>query len=167
MDYYRTGYAMGIILFALAIFVIPWIFFLLTQQNTLKAIQPQNRTMNPGEVWLTLIPFFGLIWIFIVVNRIADSLNRELNSSTFSFEQNNNNYQQSQSKPTYSIGLAYCVLFACSIIPVLGSLAGLGGLICWIIYWVKLSELKSKVEANRYNTMNTPSEKREEEAMRY
>jgi len=51
-------------------------YFLITQQNTLKAIQQQNRLMRPGEVWLQLIPLFGIVWQFIVVTRISDSIRR-------------------------------------------------------------------------------------------
>ncbi|SRR5215203_1959020 len=76
----------------LGLFLIPAIFFLLTQQNTLKAIQPHNRAMSPGQVWLQLIPIFGMIWQFFVVSKISDSLRRELaaRNTTFSFEESSN-----------------------------------------------------------------------------
>ena len=137
--------------------LLPFIFFLIAQQNTLKNIQLQHRKMNPGEVWLQLIPIFGLVWQFIVVTRISESIRRELSTNTFSFE-NNAAYDDFDSpKPTYSMGIAYCVLFCCSIIPLIGAIIALAGLVCWIIYWVQLSEMKNKLVQKRYSLASPPS----------
>lgn len=147
-------------LIVFAVLVIPFIFFFLSQQNTLKAIQPQNRTMSPGQVWLQLIPLFGLVWQFIVVTRIADSIQRELSSeTTFSFDQQRVPYYNG-TKPTYSIGIAYCVLFCCAIIPFLGILTSIAGLICWIIYWIQLSDQKNKIQMKQYSNTSSQTSSR-------
>lgn len=152
MDSLETnGIFWTIILLAIAIGLIPFILFLLTQQNTLKAIKPQNRSMEPGMVWLQLIPLFSLVWQFIVVSRIAESIKREFNS--WGSEDSILGYSNAEAVnignelPTYSIGIAYCVLFCCSIVPLLGGLASIAGLICWIIYWIKLAEFKRQLAA--------------------
>jgi hypothetical protein len=124
------------ILICIAIAMIPVIFYLLTLQNALKAVSPANQKMPPGQVWLILIPLFGLVWSFIVVNRIADSLKAEFAAR---------NIQVAEDRPGYSIGLTYCILFCCGIVPLLGILASIGGFVCWIIYWVKISEYKHKL----------------------
>ena len=149
----NVGFIFFFMLIALAIVLIPAIFFLITQQNTLKAIQPENRTMNPGEVWLQLIPLFGWVWQFIVVSRISDSLRREFNSwtnDTIFQGQGNAAIYVGYSKPTYGIGLAMCICNCCTIVPCLGYLAWLGALVCWIIYWVQLAEWKGKVQRRFY-----------------
>jgi len=64
-------------LFLLLLFIVPAILFVLTQQNTLKAIRPENRLLSPGLVWLQFIPVFGQVWQFIVVGRIAGSAVRQ------------------------------------------------------------------------------------------
>ena len=51
--------------------LVPYIFFLVAQQNTLRVVDVQHRTMLPEQVWLQLIPVFGLVWQFIVVKNIA------------------------------------------------------------------------------------------------
>jgi hypothetical protein len=151
MELFGVGAVLSIVFFLLGIFLIPFIFFLITQQNTLKAIQPQNRTMSPGEVWLQLIPLFHIVWRFIVVKRIAESIRNELSSgNAFSFEESNYSPYLNDEKPTQQIGMAYCILGAVSYIPILGSLAGLAELVCWIIYWVKLSEYKNQIESKKY-----------------
>jgi hypothetical protein len=142
------GFSGGVafVLIFFVVFVGIALVFLLTQYNTLKAIQPQNRAMSPGEVWLQLIPLFNLVWQFIVVQRIAESISRELSSNVFSFEERQplQLYQQG-SRPTYQIGMAMCVLNVFGFIPLLGSLARIAGLICWIIYWVQLSSYKNQI----------------------
>src|SRR6185312_1059145 len=61
----------------LALIVILWltlialVFFLLALQDALKKCAPSSRTMAPGEVWLWIIPVFGLVWQFIAVRNVA------------------------------------------------------------------------------------------------
>lgn len=113
--------------------LLPTIFFLLTLQNTLKAIRGENRKMNPGEVWLMLIPFFGLIWLFIVVGRIADSIADECESRQIGLSDN---------RPTYNLGIAFGVCSLCSVIPMLGVFSAIAALVLWIIYWVKVNNYR-------------------------
>lgn len=125
------------VLIILFLFLIPFIFYLLTLQNTLKAISPENRKMEPGMVWLMFIPVFGMVWQFIVVNRMADSIQAQLNKAGVSVT----------SRPAHGVGIAMCVLFCTGWIPVVGSLGTVAGIICWIIYWVKIAEFKKNIES--------------------
>lgn len=122
--------------------IIPFIFYLVTLQSTLNEVSFENRKIQPAQVWLSLIPLFGLIWQFIIVNRLADSLREEFNSRNILLD---------ESRPGSGIGLAYCILFCCSVIPFLGFLTAVAGLICWIIYWVKINDYKLKLRQN-YST---------------
>lgn len=116
--------------------LIPLIFYLITLQNTLKKVNPENQKMTPGSVWMILIPGFGIVWHFIVVNRISVSLKLE-------FEKRN--IQVNEVLPGKSIGITFCILASCSIIPFVGVLASVGGLVCWIIYWSKIAGYKNKL----------------------
>ncbi len=126
-----------ILLIIPALFVIPLIFYLLTLQNTFNAISAENRKMQSGEVWLTLIPLFGLVWQFIIVNRLADSLKAEFDVK---------NIKVYEERPGVGIGIAYCILFCCSIIPFVNFLTGVAGIICWIIYWSKINNYRIKLK---------------------
>lgn len=152
-------------LILLAAILVPAIFFLLTEANTLKLISPENRLMRPGQVWLQLIPLFGQIWQFVVVTRIAGSIQKQWQAGDedsilgISAEAAADTGKR---KPTMGIGMAYCQLSVGSILCNyifkaredyrLGAIVGLIGLasmICWIVYWVQLAgwkrRLKSKV----------------------
>ncbi len=120
--------------------LIPMIFFLLTLQNTLNAVSFENRKMEPGLVWLSLIPLFGMVWQFIVVDRMAGSLQAEFAKRGIATE---------EARPGNSIGLAYCILFCCSLIPFLGYITSIAGLICWIIYWIRINDYKNRLLAGR------------------
>jgi hypothetical protein len=140
-------------------FLIPAILFVLAQQNTLRIISPENREMSPGSVWLQIIPVFGLIWQFFVVTRIAHSISKEMASKIGESILDNAQVQitESDASPTYTIGMAYCALTTLSIIinystrhstsnlKLFGSFLFLIGMVCWIIYWVRLVNSKNKL----------------------
>jgi hypothetical protein len=105
---------------AIAIGIGIQILFLLTMSKCLKQISSRNRKMEPGQVWLCLIPIFGYVWSFIMVLRVAESLQYE-------FEDRGLRGDGDYGK---TIGLVYLI----------GSLVcGPVGLVCWIMYWLKIS----------------------------
>ena len=118
-------------LIAISVLFIPAIFYLLTLSRALEKCSPASRTMQPGMVWLMLIPFFGLIWNFFIVLALSNSLGREFPARGVT---------QLDPEPGKSIGLAMCVCMACGIIPVLGIVASLVSLVLWVVYWIKIVE---------------------------
>jgi hypothetical protein len=121
-----------------AILLVPAIFFLLTLQNTLSKCAPGYRTMEPGMVWLLLVPLFSLIWSFLVVIAVARSLANEYARRGI---------VSPEPLPGQPIGIAMCVCVCCTIIPLLGILAGLASLVLWIVYWVKIAEFSRMLDA--------------------
>jgi hypothetical protein len=111
--------------------LIPAIFYLLTLQNTLGKCAPATRTMEPGMVWLQLIPFFHLIWSFFVVMALGESLGNEFRRR---------GVPNTDRQPGQSIGMAMCVCGCCAMIPLINFLAGPAAFVLWIIYWVKIAE---------------------------
>jgi len=57
--------------------VVTYFFFLFTVQNALCRVSPRNRLMEPGMVWLMLIPCFNIIWQFFIATRVPGSLRNE------------------------------------------------------------------------------------------
>lgn len=124
-----------IVLIIFAIALLPTIFFLLTLHRTLEEVSIENRLMPAGQVWLAIIPIFGWIWMFIIVSRMADSLQKE-----FALR----GVETKEARPGYSVGLAYCILTICGFIP----FATLAALICWIVYWVNIADFKNQLTRN-------------------
>ena len=128
----------------LVIFIIPVCFFLLTLQNTLKIISPENRKMSPGNVWLILIPLFGMAWQFIMVRRIADSISEECVRL---------NIDVKEKMPTYTIGLIYCISSIIFLIPITKTVGSIAALVTWIMYWIKVNQYRKLLIANKDNYM--------------
>jgi hypothetical protein len=105
------------------------ILFLLTLQKCLSRIEPPNRTMEPGMVWLNLVPCFNIVWNFITVIRISESLEKEFRSRGMPVS---GDYGR-------GIGLTFLICNLLGIIPFVGLVTGLIGLVCWIVYWVKIA----------------------------
>lgn len=111
------------------------IFYLKNLQDVLKECSPGNQQVPPGNVWLMLIPFFNIVYPFILYPKISESLRRE-------FEERGSEQQGDYLK---GIGMTMAILNICGVIPVLGSIAGLANLILLIIYWVRTAEFKNKL----------------------
>ena len=126
----------------LIVLSVPAVPYILTLQNTLKAIRPQNRKMKPTDVWLLLIPLFNLVWHFIVVTHITNSINVEYRSRNLSLN----------SQTSYGVGMTLCILCCLCLIPFLPILAFIPALICWIIFWVQIHGHKNRIIALSYSS---------------
>ena len=131
----------------LAVFFLFVVLFLLQQQRLLRDIRPENRLMPPGNVWLQLIPFYGLFFQFKVVAQIADSIRNELTVST-----DNNWLDDAQvaanERPTYNRGITLAVPSCCSLIrlPILENIIALAIIIWWILYWIELRKYHQQIK---------------------
>ena len=125
-----AGWHLAVWIIALVVFIL----YLITLMNTLNAVSAQNRRLTPGLVFLLLIPLFNLIWNFIVVTKIRDSLQAEFSARNL----------QGQGFG-YGVGLAMCILYIVSIIPLINLLAAPAALVCWIIYWVQIAGFKAQL----------------------
>jgi hypothetical protein len=131
-----TSIGLGIgVMVGVLIALVVLVFYLLTLQKALTRCSPENRAMQPGMVWLQLIPLFNLVWQFFNVINVAKSLGAEFQKRGMGEDP----------QPGKTLGLVTCILFCCGIIPVLGALCSLAGLVCWIIYWVKIAGYSNKL----------------------
>jgi len=119
----------------LAVALIPGIFFILTLQKALQRCSPESRTTSPGTAWLLLVPLFNIIWQFILVSRMSESLHNEFIKRNI----------EEEPAPGKAIGIAFCILNICGIIPIIGIVASVCGLVCWIVYWVKIAGYSGKI----------------------
>jgi len=101
--------------------------------------------MQPGMVWLLLIPLFNLIWIFFVATGIGKSLGAEFRRRGITNQ---------EPYPAQSIRIALGICQCCGIIPFVNILAGIAGLVLWIVYWVKVAEFSRLLDQTQ--TIMTP-----------
>jgi hypothetical protein len=125
-----------VVLVFVGVLLIPAIFYLLTLQRALQRCAEQCRTTSPGSVWLMLIPLFNFVYSFILVGHMASSLRNEFVRRSI---------PDVDAEPGKSVGIAMCVLNVASIIPIVGVFAGIAGFVCWIIYWVRISNYSNRI----------------------
>jgi len=107
-----------------------YIFFLVSLSSALDKCSRTSRTMEPGLVWLMLIPLFNLVWQFFVVLALAKSLGNEFRARGIT---------HIEPEPGQAIGIGMCVAACCGIVPLLNLLALPVHLVLLILYWVKIS----------------------------
>ena len=107
--------------------IIIHIFFLLTLSRCLAQCSPRNRTMEPGAVWLNLIPLFNLVWMFITIFKLSDSLRNEYRDRGMRSDD-----------PEFGkmMGILYMVF---------NFLCGFVALVFFIIYWIKIAGYKNEL----------------------
>jgi hypothetical protein len=127
-------------LFFLWLLIIPLsvgvgVLYILTLRRAISRCAPQNRATTPDAAWLLLIPFFNMIWQFILYPRISESLEREFHQRNLPIER----------QPLRTLGLAVAILHVCWIVPIVHIATGIAGIICWIFYWVKISDYSNQL----------------------
>lgn len=120
-----------LLLFVAVPLIVPAVFYLLTLQKALARCSQQVRTTSPESVWLMLIPPFNLVYQFILVGQMAKSLANEFARRGI---------VSAEPEPGKSLGIAMCVLNVASLIPFFGILLAIAGIVCWILYWVKIAD---------------------------
>ena len=108
------------------------IFYLLTLQNALKAVSPENRKIEPGGVWVMLVPILNSIFIFFIVDVIATSFKQEYEKYGV----------YTNGKPTFYLGMAMAIL---SIAGYFFGVLEIAACACWIAYWIKVNQHKNEL----------------------
>ena len=124
-----------LMLFLLPLAIIPGIFYALTLYRTLDRCAPESRAMEPGLVWLLFIPLFNLVWSFVVVSKIATSVEHEFQRRGVT----------GRIDAGRELGLAMNILACIGLIPIIGILPGLAGAVCGIVYWSKIASLSARL----------------------
>ena len=104
------------------------VLYLLNIYQTLDKVSPRNRDMEPGMVFLSLIPIFGLVWNFFVVIRLTESLRKEYRDR---------GKRAADEGFGYGAGLTMAIGACLCCFPVY-----LGGL---ITHWVQVSKYKAQI----------------------
>ncbi|MGB7160576.1 MAG: hypothetical protein WBD40_21100 [Tepidisphaeraceae bacterium] len=119
--------------FLVVIAILVFIYYLL--YSALKAIPPEHRRMEPGQVWLLLIPVFNLVWNFFVFMRIPESYQSYFHSRG----------RTDVGDAGKNVGLWYSICACCAVIPCIGFIPGIASLILLILFLVKIMGLKAQV----------------------
>jgi hypothetical protein len=125
----------GIGCFLVVIGFIAFVAFLAAADRAIKRVEPENRRIDPGMIWLNLIPLFNLLWMVVTIERLGESIRNEFISR--------GRHKNSESYGKTS-GLAFMILFGIGLPFALGEtpcvlLFWFFAFIYWIVYWVQIS----------------------------
>ncbi|MBY0514256.1 MAG: hypothetical protein K2P78_10140 [Gemmataceae bacterium] len=121
---------LGIMCVGLLIGLAITIFYILTLTKALNRVRPELRDLEPGQVWLVLIPFFNLYWNFVIAQKVPSSLENEFRER--GMHTRGEDYGA-------GVGKWYAICSIASIVPFVNYVAGPAGLICLILFWVKIA----------------------------
>jgi hypothetical protein len=131
------------------------ISYLSTLQRALRKCAPASRAMQPWEVWLMLIPIFGLVWHFVIVMYMTESLGNEFRRIGIPCPE-----------PTFGryIGFANCLCSLCLVfLPYVGRLlawpippillgrflGAFASLVLFIAYWNRIANYSRILDTNQ------------------
>jgi hypothetical protein len=143
----------GVICFILIVAIIIQVFFILTCSRCVEKVSRRNRAIEPGACWLQIIPLFNLYYTFVLTSKVSESVRNE--------------YESRRLRPDgdfgKQIGMWWAICNVASLVPYLGTLTGLVGLVLFIIYWVKVYGYSKELDATADERDDRPSRRRRDE----
>ena len=115
--------------------------FLMAVVRVLHRVSPENRRMEPGKVWLNLIPVFNLVWATVTVERVAESLRNEFR------ERGMDDPDEPYGRRT---GLTLLVLLASGILFYPAFICYPIAFFYWIGYWRQMSRYANRLKSGAY-----------------
>lgn len=94
-------------------------------------VEPRNRRIGPGGIWLNLLPVFNVVWLPVTVERVGESLRAELTDRGL---------HKSWYGYGKSVGLTALVLFVGPVVlfPPAAVVTWPFAVIYTIVYWVQV-----------------------------
>ena len=137
-----AGMLVGMLI-VLAIFLAITIVICYLVYSCFQRIPGQHRQMEPWQVWLCLIPYFGLVWNFFVYPKLAKSY------QSYFAEQGRTDVGDCGEKIGLWFAISAAVAGVAGIIPCIGIIAVLialpAALVLLIIFLVKALGLKRQI----------------------
>jgi hypothetical protein len=116
--------------------------FLMAVALVLHRVSPENRRMEPGSVWLNLIPVFNLVWATVTVERVAESLRNEFR------ERGMDGSDEQYGRRT---GLTLLALLASGILFYPAFICYPIAFFYWIGYWRQMNRYAGRLKSGAYS----------------
>jgi hypothetical protein len=148
------GLALGMICIiggvVLAVVLVIAIFYLLTLQKALSRVSQRNRLMEPGMVWLMLIPCVNIVWQFMIAVNVPGSLRNEFRDRG---RDDGSDYGKSLALTQAILGIVSGVVSnVLDTVPdlkrmglVISAVGSLVGFVLFILFWVKIANYSSQL----------------------
>lgn len=118
--------------------------------RAVSRVHPENRRIEPAQVWLNLIPLFNLIWLPVTVDRVGESLRNELTER--GLEKTRDGYGKSAGFT--GLLLVWIGFF----LPYLGLVLWAFALVYAVVYWVLLNGYVRRLDEPGEHHLPPPDE---------
>lgn len=120
-----------------AIWLTVMAFFCRSMSKALNQCAERNRLMQPGLVWLAMIPCVHFVWGFFVAIQVPGSLQQE-------FQDRGDDDRSDYGKTLGIVAMiTHVVGWLLGFIPLVGGcvggVLGITALVCFIMFWVKIA----------------------------
>jgi hypothetical protein len=115
--------------------------FLAAVARVLRRVQPENRRMEPGQVWLNLIPIFNFVWATVTVERVAESLRNEFTAR--SLDGPDEWYGRKYGLTTLALAAGGVLIASLYVVVPLGLIYG-------IAYWRQMNRYADRLKPGAY-----------------
>jgi len=68
----------GLVCIAVVVGFVLYVGLLAALTRVLGLVRPEHRRMEPGEVWVNLVPVVNLVWPAVTIERVGESVRAEL-----------------------------------------------------------------------------------------
>ncbi len=126
-----VGLAVGLVVYFAILAGICWMI-----SNALERVPREHRKMEPGQVWLLMIPCFNIVWNFFVFQRVPDSF-----ASYFASVGRTDAGDSGK-----QLGLWFAITRAVVVVPIVNYIAGPAALVLLILCLVKFQDLKGRIQ---------------------
>lgn len=140
-DFAEVALALACVLFVVVGGLFLVISFFEAIARVLRRVTPENRRMEPAQVWLNLVPVFNLVWLPVTVDRVADSLRNEFISRGL---------DGPVEKYGRTAGFTVLTLLATGVFFYPAFLTYPLAFIFGIVYWIQLNRYAGRLKAGEY-----------------
>ncbi len=131
----------------IGVFIWIWYAFFRTQVRAIKKCRESVRTIKPGLIYLGMIPIFGYFFMFWSIWKIAESLRKEFEMRDIA------DFMTKRVVLTRNIGYVFLLSPLLMLLPFISAKSPIPDiimLICWIVFWVKISNISALLDRNEF-----------------
>jgi len=133
------------------------VIWLLNMQRALDECVYTERKIQPAQVWLTFIPLFGLVWQYIAVTKVSETLAQEYKVR---------GWISDEDRPAIETGIVACTVVLIVLIvrlsipdlhPALGFFSSLGICLCMFMHRDRVKAFTERLENENRKAQSAPA----------
>lgn len=127
-----------------------YVAFLAAASRVLTRVSPENRRMEPGQVWVNVLPVVNVVWMAVMVERVGESIRNEFVAR--GRDTRWEGYGKSAGITSTTLGVFGLAVVAW--VPPIGLFLWVFALVYGVVYWAQLGRYARRLRTE--TTAYTP-----------